>query len=198
MGMHLIVVSGMLGVGKTSVMIHLIDDLMAKGHKVSVIENDFGSKGIDGDIIRKNGMEVRELQGGCVCCTMKSGMIDALRFLQSNYNPDIVLMEPTGIADPSYILGSVDGITGLEVTRKSAIIVVDAERFMKMRKMFERPLKNQMNVADLVLINKIDTVTEEEAAEIERSIRELSYEGPIMRVQAEDRVNMDGITDVIM
>lgn len=198
MGMHLIVVSGMLGVGKTSVMIHLIDDLMARGHKVSVIENDFGSKGIDGDIIRKNGMEVRELKGGCVCCTMKSGMIDALRFLQSNYSPEIVLMEPTGIADPSYILGSVDGISGLDVTKKSTIIVIDAERFMKMRKMFERPLKNQMNVADLVLINKIDTVTDQEIKEIEGGIRELSYQGPIMKVQAEDRVNMNGIADVIL
>jgi len=195
--MHLIVVSGMLGAGKTSVILHLIKHLEGKV-KLAVVENDFGSKGIDGDIIRSSGMEVQELKGGCICCTMKTGMIDALRFLESNHHPDMVIVEPTGIADPAYVLNSVDGISGLTIGRKTSIAVIDAERFLKMKRVFERPLKNQMNISDAVLMNKTDTQDDWTLDDIERDIRNMRYGGPILRINAELGTNIEGVMDVIL
>lgn len=195
--MNVIIVSGMLGVGKTSTVLKLIEGLISRGVKVAVIENDIGAKGVDGDIIRNNGMEVQELKGGCICCTMKIGMVDTLKYLEANYKPDVVIVEPSGIADPQYIIDVTDEITGVDVASVSTVIVTDAERFMKMKMAFERPLRNQLNVADVVLINKIDTVTAEEADEIEKAIREFAYTGKILRTQAESGENMDKILDVI-
>lgn len=195
--MHLIIVSGMLGVGKTSVVMDLIDRLTEKGRRIAVIENDIGAKGVDADMLRNGGTEVRELKGGCICCTMKSGLIDTLRFLEANHSPETVLVEPTGIADPAYILNSVDGVSGLTVDRRTVIIVIDAERYDRMRRMFERPLRNQLQVADLVLLNKIDTQDGDGLDSMEGSVRSLGYEGPVLRVQADNGTNMERIPEVL-
>jgi G3E family GTPase len=195
--MRIIIVSGMLGVGKTSTVLKLIDLLMRRGYKVAVIENEFGSKGVDGEIIRKNGMEVMELEGGCVCCTMKAGLVTALRYLDSDVKPDIVIVEPSGIADPQHIFGIQD-VAGMNISSVSAVIVTDAERFMKMKRMFERPLRNQFSVANVVLLNKVDTVTEEEADAIESEIRSFGYAGKIIRTQAEEGRNMELVPDEIL
>jgi len=138
-----------------------------------------------------------ELEGGCVCCTMKAGMVTTLRYLETEVKPDIVIVEPSGIADPQHIIGIKD-VVGVNVTSISAVIVADAERFMKMKKMFERPLRNQFAVANVVLLNKIDTVTEKEAEEIEKEIRAFGYAGKIIRTQAEEGRNMDSVPDEIL
>ncbi|MCL2890756.1 MAG: hypothetical protein FWF40_02545 [Methanomassiliicoccaceae archaeon] len=193
--MRLLIVSGMLGSGKTSVILRVAERLSDNGSMVAIIENEIGSVGVDGEILERSGLKVRELKGGCICCTMKTGMIDTLRTLQAVVNPDIAIIEPTGIADPHQVIDAVDGVTGLSVTSIFTIIVVDAERFLKIKKMFERPLKNQVSVANLVLINKTDTVSDEEADAIEEHIRSLLYEGPIIRVQADKGVNMERVTE---
>jgi len=193
--MRLLIVSGMLGSGKTSVILRVAERLSDNGSMVAIIENEIGSVGVDGEILERSGLKVRELKGGCICCTMKTGMIDTLRTLQAVVNPDIAIIEPTGIADPHQVIDAVDGVTGLSVTSIFTIIVVDAERFLKIKKMFERPLKNQVSVANLVLINKTDTVSNEEADAIEEHIRSLLYEGPIIRVQADKGVNMERVTE---
>jgi len=192
--MRLLIVSGMLGSGKTSVILRVAETLSDNGSMVAIIENEIGSVGVDGEILERSGLKVRELKGGCICCTMKTGMIDTLRTLQAVVNPDIAIIEPTGIADPHQVIDAVDDVTGLSVTSIFTIIVVDAERFLKIKKMFERPLKNQVAVANLVLINKTDTVSADEADEIEGHIRSLQYDGPILRVQADKGVNIEQVT----
>ncbi|MDR2866441.1 MAG: hypothetical protein LBV13_03445 [Methanomassiliicoccaceae archaeon] len=195
--MRLLIVSGMLGSGKTSLILRIADTLMDRGLRVAVIENEIGSVGIDGEILERSGLKVKELKGGCICCTMKTGMIDTLRTLEALMGPDIAIIEPTGIADPRQVLTAVDGVTGLTIGSIFTIIMVDAERILKVKKMFERPLRNQISVADLVLINKIDTVPQTEADEIEAFIRSLGHDGQIMRVRADTGMNIDKAADLI-
>lgn len=195
--MHFVLVSGLLGVGKTTVILNMMDTLYEnKGHRIMVIENDFGNKGIDGEVMRKYGMDVQELKGGCICCTLKTGLIDTVRVVQANMDPDLIIVEPTGIADPEIIINSVQDCSGIEIDRLSTIIVVDAERFAKTWKMFERPLRNQLKVADLVLINKMDTVSESELKDIEERIISIGYEGPVKAVQADKGINMEHIMEL--
>ena len=195
--MRILIVSGMLGSGKTSAILGIADILADRGLKIAVIENEIGSIGIDGEILERSGMKVRELKGGCVCCTMKTGMIDTLRTIAADIRPDLAVIEPTGIADPNQVIYAIDGVTGLDVTSVFTIIMVDAERILKVKHMFERPLRNQLSVADLVLINKTDTVSEREAAEIEEMLREMSYGGPVMRVCASEGKNMRKAAEMI-
>jgi len=195
--MRLLIVSGMLGSGKTSAILGIADILCDKGNKIAILENEIGSVGIDGEILERSGMKVKELRGGCVCCSMRSGMVDALRTLEALVAPDIAIIEPTGIADPKQVVDAVTGASGLSILSIFTIIMVDAERFLKVRRMFERPLRNQLSVADVVLMNKTDTVSQNDAAEIERCLREMSYNGPIVRVQADKRVNIREVTEMI-
>jgi len=196
--MRLLIVSGMLGSGKTSAILGIVDALSKKGLKIAIVENEIGSVGIDGEILERHGMQVKELKGGCICCTMKTGMIDTLRTLQAHIGPDLTIVEPTGIADPKQVIDAVGDVSGLTVLSLFTIIMVDAERFLKVKKMFERPLRNQLSVANLVLINKVDTVSSKEADEIEQHIRSWSYDGPILKVQADKKKGMKKAAEMIL
>ena len=183
--MKVVLVSGLLGVGKTSVILKMLDPLMADGTKVAVIENDFGAMGVDSEVLEKNGMKVRDLKGGCICCTMQGSLMDSLVSLKNEYNPGIVVIEPTGIADPEFIVGSVQAFPGIDLESTHVTVVVDCERFLKVQKMFERPLKNQLKLAEVAMLNKIDTVSAEDLDRIEEAIRGLGYEGPLKRIRGD-------------
>ena len=183
--MKVVIVSGLLGVGKTSVILKMLDPLMADGTKVAVIENDFGAMGVDSEVLEKNGMKVRDLKGGCICCTMQGSLMDSLVSLKNEYNPGIVVIEPTGIADPEFIVGSVQAFPGIDLESTHVTVVVDCERFLKVQKMFERPLKNQLKLAEVAMLNKIDTVSAEDLDRIEEAIRGLGYEGPLKRIRGD-------------
>lgn len=192
--MHIVIVSGMLGVGKTSIILRFIEHLSKGNHRTVVIENDFGPIGVDAEVIRRNGLEVRDLKGGCVCCTLKSNLIGEIKDLQTTFAPGTVIIEPTGIADPEYILTSLDNVPGVNIDKVSVVVVLDCERFLRMKRMFERPLKNQFKAATLVVMNKNDTVNDRDRAEIENSIRAYSYAGRIVRASADKG---DGIGAVL-
>ncbi len=183
--MKVVIVSGLLGVGKTSVILKMLDPLMADGTKVAVIENDFGAMGVDSEVLEKNGMKVRDLKGGCICCTMQGSLMDSLVSLKNEYDPGIVVIEPTGIADPEFIVGSVEAFPGIGLESTHVTVVVDCERFLKVQKMFERPLKNQLKLAEVAMLNKIDTVSAEDLDRIEAAIRGLGYDGPLKRIRGD-------------
>ncbi len=192
--MHVLVVAGMLGAGKTSTIIQLLGPLSAGGRKVAIIENEIGSVGIDGEVLNKNGLQIKELAGACVCCTLQSGMIDTLKLLQKEVGPDIVVIEPTGIADPEYILVSIDGVVGLDIDSVKVVVVIDGERFLRLKTMFERPLRNQLEMADLVLINKVDAISPQDLRSIEDQIRSFfKYAGKILHVRGDTGEGMDVI-----
>ena len=193
--MKVVIVSGLLGVGKTSVILKMLDPLMSNGAKVAVIENDVGAMGVDSEVLEKNGMKVRDLKGGCICCTMQGSLMDSLVSLRNEYAPDIVVIEPTGIADPEFIVNSVKAFPGIDLEATHVSVVVDCERFLKVQKMFERPLRNQLKLAEVAMLNKIDTVTSEDLDRIEVAIRELGYEGPIARIRGDTG---EGIGEAIM
>lgn len=195
--MHLLIVSGMLGVGKTSVILKLLEPMIEKQTRVIVIENDFGEYGIDSEVLERAGLKVRDLKGGCVCCTLQGGLVDSLRAMQLEYNPEVAIVEPTGIADPEFIVNSVTDVTGITLDKYTVAVVIDSERFLKVKKMFERPLKNQLKLAELVLLNKIDTVSSEDLDQIESDVRGFGYDGKIIRVRADTGEGMEDILEVL-
>jgi len=188
----------MLGSGKTSFILGIAEMLSDKGSKIAIIENEIGSVGIDGEILERHGMNVKELKGGCICCSMRTGMIDTLRTLQAHIKPDIAIVEPTGIADPRMVIDAMKEAAGLTLTGIFTIILVDAERILKVRRMFERPLKNQLCTANIVLLNKVDTVSDSEIKEIEQLLRSMSYDGPVVKIQADKKINIENAAEMIL
>ena len=189
--MHLIIVAGMLGVGKTSVILRMLDRMVAKGRKAVVIENEFGSMGVDSEVIEKNGMKVRDISGGCICCTLQADLVDSLRVLQNEYDPDYVIVEPSGVADPTFVVRSVTDVTGIDIESIFLAVVVDCERFLKVKRMFERPLRNQLKAADIALLNKIDTVPEGTIGQIVDGLREFGYSGRYETIRGDTGEGME-------
>ncbi len=197
--MRLVIVSGFLGVGKTSVMLALIEKLYQENLRFAVIENDFGKLGIDSKVMQRYGLEVKDLKGGCICCTLSSSLVETLRILGTGMGPDMVLIEPTGVADPALVVSAVrNDYVGPPIDGICQLTVVDAERFCEIMKAFERPITNHLKSADAVLINKADAVDNARIDQVKGSLAGIGFEGPVIVISAESGLNMDQVKEVVL
>jgi G3E family GTPase len=98
--LKLLLISGFLGSGKTTLLLQIARRLAAASQKVAIIENEVGEIGIDGQYLRREGLEVQEMFGGCVCCTLAVDLVTTLRKLEESVQPDRVILEATGVAPP--------------------------------------------------------------------------------------------------
>src|SRR5512147_623581 len=139
--MDLLLISGFLGSGKTTMILSTIDEIIKRKHKkVVVIVNDFGQIGIDGKVMEKFGLKVREMPSGCICCTLGTDLLTTLRDVAEGFDPDLVIIEPTGVADPQAIHETLQLYTGPPLGSVRIAIVVDAVRYPVIVKALERPL----------------------------------------------------------
>lgn len=197
--MDLIVIAGFLGSGKTTMILSTISKIIERtGKKIVIIVNDFGKIGIDGKIMQKYGLQVQELASGCICCTLGSDFISTLKTVALEFSPDIVMVEPTGIADPQAILNSLELYSGPAVNRRIVAVIVDAVRFSAIVRALEKPLKAQIKAAGLIVINKIDEVPDGTVNEIEAKIREIGATGPIIPASATEGTNLDKVVDFLV
>ncbi len=197
--MDLIVMAGFLGSGKTTMILSTISRLIeSASKKVVVIVNDFGKIGIDGKVMEKYGLKVQELASGCICCTLGPDFISTLKTVATNFSPDLVLVEPTGIADPQAILNSLEYYNGPTVSRTKVAVIVDSVRFSIIARALERPLRAQVKAADVVILNKIDAIDQGELRKIEKAVREMGADGSIVAASATEGTNLDRVVEALV
>ncbi len=177
--------AGFLGSGKTTLMIRLGKELGSAGKRVAIIVNEVGEVGVDGAIIESFGLRSVELTEGCICCSLSGSLQNTLRIISKEYKPDIILIEPTGLALPSRI-NTIIRTSMVEVDRNVSVALVDAFRaerlFNEMRQFFGR----QISGVDIIAINKVDLVPPARIKEIEVVIRELNPKPPIVHISAKE------------
>ncbi len=196
--MDLLLISGFLGSGKTTMILSTIDEIIKRKHKkVVVIVNDFGQIGIDGKVMEKYGLKVKEMPSGCICCTLGSDLLATLNNVQSSFNPDLVIIEPTGVADPIAIHDTLKLYTGPIGATRIAIIL-DAVRYQVILKALNRPLMNQLKAADVIIVNKMDGVDEKALTEVEKSIRDLGLSTKIIRASATNGTNIGEVVEALV
>ena len=186
---RVIILSGFLGSGKTTVLMQLITHLRAKhgdSYRIAIIENEIGSASVDASVIRDAGYSVTEMLSGCVCCTLIGELVPAIRRMREDLAPDLIILEATGIATPETIRNSISKYAGLPVR---VITLVDAARWEKIRVALEMLLKGQLEPADVICVNKIDLVDESQIEEVEQSVREMNAEAPIVLMSAATPAN---------
>jgi len=172
--MHLLIVSGFLGSGKTTFVIKLAEAAIQKGRKVAIIVNELGEVGIDDQLMNQLDMNVWQMLNGCICCTLSKDLPAALEKLGAKYSPDLVLMEPTGAADLEKVLSSLDYYRGQPLKSRRNIVLLDPLRLKKLYHVLGPLIKAQVRHADLILINKADLATDlqmEETREIADGIK---------------------------
>jgi len=180
---NLLCIAGFLGSGKTTVLLEVARAMTEEGWSLAVIENEIGEVGVDGGYVREQGLPVQELFGGCICCTLQSGLVETLQTVESRYSPDWVIVEPTGLAAPGDLLGVVvDHCPEVDVIR--VLTIVDAARWPMLLEVVEPLVTAQLEAADIVAVNKIDAVDDEALAAIVQSVRALAGKATVLRVSA--------------
>ena len=154
--------SGFLGAGKTTLIKKLLKEALA-GEKVVLIENEFGEIGIDGGFMKEAGIEVTEMNSGCICCSLVGDFGEALRKVIDQYHPDRILIEPSGVGKLSDVIRAVEGVEkDLEdVTMGSFVTVADAMKCRMYIKNFGEFFLNQIEYAGTILLSRTQKMTQE-------------------------------------
>ena len=159
--------------------------------KVGIIVNDIGEVGIDDKVISAYGLKVKELFGGCVCCQLGDDLVKTIRTVQRRYEPDITILEASGAADPSQLLGAVTMAKGFPLETLPLLVLVDATRFEIL--MREMPvLMRKVSYAEVILINKIDAVPRRSLKRVDDAVRRINGKAEVRQISASEGRNIDG------
>ncbi len=171
--------SGFLGAGKTTLIKKLIADGF-NGEKLVLIENEFGEIGIDGAFLQEAGIEITEMNSGCICCSLVGDFSKALKKVLDEFHPDRILIEPSGVGKLSDVKRAVSGVLTDDVVISSCIAVVDAKKARVYRKNFGEFYVNQIEAADCVVLSRTQDVSEERLQEVLDMVRELNAEATVV------------------
>lgn len=192
------IISGFLGAGKTTLIQKLIKEVYV-GKKVVLVENEFGEIGIDGGFLKDAGIVVNEINSGCICCTLQGDFRNALQEVVKKYDPDHIIIEPSGVGKLSDILAVVKDVEGLELNSYST--VVDAKRCEIYHKNFKEFFDDQISTAACVILSRTQLVDEETLQKDIAIIRELNHDARIITTPWDDLSGqaiieaMEGSTD---
>ena len=179
------IISGFLGAGKTTLIKKLLKDAF-KGEQVVLIENDFGEIGIDGGFLKEAGIEIREMNSGCICCSLVGDFGASLKEVISKYHPDRILIEPSGVGKLSDVIKAVQGVaeeTGLVLN--SYTTVVDAKKCKMYMRNFGEFFNNQVEYAGAIIMSRTDIVDEAKAQAAMELLREINPKAAIITTPIE-------------
>ena len=197
--MKIIIVSGFLGSGKTTSIIRMGKHLKSKGHSVAVLVNDIGDVGVDGQVISNNGLESKEIPRGCICCTLRYALEANISLVQAHFDPDILLIEPTGVAFPMRVKEQIEKMDfGSEVSMGPIISLIDGSKFGELMEHSGDAIIKQVRNADIVVLNKQDLLDKEQLAEIRSTIKGFNPDSALFTLSLEtDDGSFDSFMDEI-
>ena len=174
------IISGFLGAGKTTFIKQLLTKVF-NGEKVVLIENEFGEIGIDGGFLKDAGIEITEMNSGCICCTLVGDFSEALKKVLEQFHPDRILIEPSGVGKLSDVAAAVEDVESdepLYLDRK--ITVVDAKKAKLYMKNFGEFFVNQVESADTIVLSRTDGMKEDKLEACVTLLREHNAKAPII------------------
>ena len=179
------IISGFLGAGKTTLIKKLLSDAY-KGEQVVLIENEFGEIGIDGGFLKEAGIEIREMNSGCICCSLVGDFGKSLHEVVDTYHPDRILIEPSGVGKLSDVIKAVQDVQGeIDAELNSFTTVVDVTKCKIYRKNFGEFFSNQIEYAGAVILSRTDKAKPEKIQESVALLRELNEKAPIITTPIE-------------
>lgn len=166
------IISGFLGAGKTTFIKKLLEEAIA-GEKVVLIENEFGEIGIDGGFLQDSGIEIREMNSGCICCSLVGDFGRSLSEVLTKYEPDRVIIEPSGVGKLSDVMKAVCDVAGeIDVVLNGSVTVVDAQKCKMYMKNFGEFFNNQIESAGTIVLSRTDVADADKVAKAVELIRE--------------------------
>ena len=174
------IISGFLGAGKTTLIKKLLSEAFT-GEQVVLIENEFGEIGIDGGFLKESGIEIREMNSGCICCSLVGDFGKSLREVVDTYHPDRILIEPSGVGKLSDVIKAVRDVQDeIDAELNSFTTVVDVTKCRIYRKNFGEFFSNQIEYAGSVILSRTDKAKPEKIEESVALLRELNDKAPFI------------------
>ncbi|MBE6950802.1 MAG: cobalamin biosynthesis protein CobW [Ruminococcaceae bacterium] len=177
--------SGFLGAGKTTLIKKMIAEGY-KGQKLVLIENEFGEIGIDGGFLQDAGINITEMNSGCICCSLVGDFGKALEKVISEYHPDRVIIEPSGVGKLSDVIGAVKKVVGHDVELGYAVAVADANKVKVYMKNFGEFYNNQIETASTIILSRTTNITEKKLDAALELIRQHNADATIVTTPWED------------
>lgn len=172
------IISGFLGAGKTTLIKKLIAEAF-QGEKLVIIENEFGEIGIDGGFLKESGIQITEMNSGCICCSLVGDFSKALKEVLEKYSPDRVIIEPSGVGKLSDVVKAVKN-TGSTVNINSTAVVVDASKCKMYMKNYGEFYNNQVEYAGTIVLSRTQKISEEKLNICLKLIREKNSEASVI------------------
>lgn len=194
--MDLLVISGFLGSGKTTLLLEIAKALAATGRTIAIIENEVGTVAVDNQFLAENGLNVREIFSGCICCSLRLDLINTLLELERQCSPDVVILEPSGVAGPKQVIQALYGYGG-QIDSKVVLSVVDSVRFGPVKDYSIPLIADGIAIADAVILNKTDLVNGSQVAELKKRIRRIRDDAHFIEHSALDRKNFDTVIQLV-
>jgi G3E family GTPase len=188
--------SGFLGAGKTTLIKKMIAEAYA-GEKVVLIENEFGEISIDGGFLREAGVEITEMNSGCICCSLVGDFGESLRKVVADYSPDRIIIEPSGVGKLSDVIKAVEGVAeDTPIALNSYVAVVDVKKYAKYIKLFGEFFIDQIQSAGLVVLSRTKDIDEDELEKCTDALNEINPNSLIITTDWEE-INGKQILDVM-
>jgi G3E family GTPase len=185
-------ISGFLGSGKTTTILRILKKLGQKGIKAAVIVNNLSGVPVDGMVFRESGLKVKEIGGGCICCELTVNLARTIKLLKEAYDPDVVLIEPTGLALPGQVAWAITS-SGAKVEPCPMLVLFDiasAEELLDEERLGYL-VARQLKDAEVIAINKIDLVEENKVAKYETILKSMNPSAQIVRVSVLKEIGLD-------
>jgi G3E family GTPase len=176
---HLLLTTGFLGSGKTTFIIRYANHLISAGKKVAILVNEIGEIGIDDQLMKQLDLNVWEMMGGCICCTLSGNMVEALQQIDADYNVDLVILEPSGAAEPGNILIALPYYKGKPLESIRSIALLDPLRITELYQILTPLITKQIENSDKMVLTKADLANDQELEAAEKIARELNPEGQL-------------------
>ena len=183
------IISGFLGAGKTTLIKKLLKEAF-QDEQVVLIENEFGEIGIDGGFLKEAGIQIREMNSGCICCSLVGDFGTSLKEVVTKYDPDRILIEPSGVGKLSDVIKAVQGVQDeVDIKLNSYTTVVDAKKCKMYMKNFGEFFDNQIQYAGAIIMSRTDIASEKKVQESLELLRSLNKDAAIITTPIE---NLDG------
>lgn len=194
--MYVYILGGFLGSGKTTLLMKLASMYTKRGEKTALLVNESGEIGVDGATLKAEGYDAIELPDGCICCSLSGTLQAALKNIKNDIDPDIIIIEPTGLALPHKVKELVR-VSMIDEDETYIIGVCDVQRFEDLIKKKEQFFKMQMSAADFVLINKSDLAKPGQLDEMKKWINEQFPGKPVEAISAKNDSNLDKVYEMM-
>lgn len=199
--MKIVQIAGWLGSGKTTLVVALGKGLSKNGKKVAIVVNEIGAIPVDGKVIEEYGLTVSDIGGGCICCQMQGNMFRTIKALYEGHRPDIVIIEPTGLAVPGSIRETIRaGAHEMGISMGPTIVLVDTSRAEKLLgyEGLKRLLTAQMVDADIIALSKVDMMPEGKLLETRDAVCVINPRAELIHLSSRSGEGVGALIQAVM